>query len=369
MIISIILFVFVLAALIFVHELGHFVVSKLFGIRVDEFALGFPPRLWGFRRGETEYAINLVPLGGYVKIFGENPDEESMSGPDSSRSFVNKPKWTQALVLVAGVSFNILFAWLIFSGSLMSGLTAPVGYLDSTNVKDAHVVIADVLQGSPAAVAGLAAADQIDSVSVDDHHLEGESLTVVAIQDVIAESKGDPINIVYERKGEVKTATITAKEGLVAEKLAVGISMNALGTLQENPLRALIDGAKITAHVTAQTATGLFLFFKNAFTGHADFSQVAGPVGIVGYVGQAYSLGALYLFAFISIISINLAIINLLPFPALDGGRLLFVLIEAIKGSPIRPKIANAVNGIGFAILILLMLVVTYHDIAKFFVK
>src|SRR5438045_5628428 len=129
MIISILLFLVVLAILIFVHELGHFVVAKLSGIRVDEIALGFPPRLWSFRQGETQYSVNLIPFGGYVKIFGEDPDVESISGPDSSRSFVNKPKYTQAIVLVAGVTFNVLFAWLLFSGSLMSGLSAPVGYL------------------------------------------------------------------------------------------------------------------------------------------------------------------------------------------------------------------------------------------------
>ncbi len=369
MIISIILFLVVLAVLIFVHELGHFVVAKLFSIRVDEFALGFPPRLFAWRRGETEYAVNLIPFGGYVKIFGENPDDESINGPDRARSFVNKPKWKQAVVLVAGVSFNVLFAWLLFSGSLMSGLSAPVGYLNSANVKDAHVVIADVLPGSPAAVAGLAAGDQIDSVSTTDQNLGGKNLDVTAIQNLIADSNSKPINITYERKGQSEDTTLQAKSGLVTDKLAIGISMDMVGTLQENPLMALVDGAKITVKVVDQTATGLFIFLKNIFVGHADFSQVAGPIGIVGYVGQAYSLGILYLLAFTSLISINLAIINLLPFPALDGGRLLFVLIEAVKGSPIRPKIANAVNGVGFAILILLMVLVTYHDIAKFFVK
>lgn len=370
MILSIVIFIIVLAVLIFVHELGHFVVAKLFGIRVDEFALGFPPRLFSWRRGETEYAVNLIPFGGYVKIFGENPDDESMTGPDSKRSFVNKPKWKQALVLVAGISFNVIFAWLLFSGSLMSGLTAPVGYLNSNEVKNAHVIVSEVLPNSPAAEAGMAAGDQIDSVAIKNQNpISGNGLTVANIQNLIADSKGQPINIIYERKGQVENTTLTAKSGLISDKLAIGIGMDMVGILKTDPYHALIGGAKITGTVIKETAVGLYGFITSAVVGHADLSQVTGPVGIVGYVGQAYSLGLLYLLAFVSLISINLAIINILPFPALDGGRLLFVLIEAIKGSPIKPKIANAVNSIGFALLILLMVVVTYHDIAKLFIK
>jgi regulator of sigma E protease len=370
MIVSILLFLLVLAVLIFVHELGHFIVAKLSGIRVDEFALGFPPRLWSFRRGETQYSINLIPFGGYVKIFGENPDEDSISGPESSRSFVNKPKYTQAIVLVAGVTFNVLFAWLLFSGSLMSGLQAPVGYLSVLDVKDAHVVITDVLPNSPAAAAGLAAGDKIESISSNGQTLTEPNLKVTDVQDLTAKSNGEPIDLGIQKNNQpLEHVMVTAKSGLVPNKLAIGISMDMVGVLKENPISALIDGAKITGVVIEQTSVGLGSFLINAVTGHADFSQIVGPVGIVGYVGEAYSLGILYLIAFTSLISINLAIINLLPFPALDGGRLLFVLIEAIKGSPIKPKIANALNNVGFALLILLMVIVTYHDIAKFFIR
>ncbi len=369
MILSILLFVIVLAVLIFVHELGHFVVAKLFGIRVDEFALGFPPRLWSFRLGETDYVLNLIPFGGYVKIFGENPDEESISGTDSSRSFVNKPKYVQALVLIAGVTFNIIFAWLLFSGSLMSGLSAPAGYLGLTNVKDTHVVVANVLPKSPAAIAGLAAGDQLNSVRDAKESISGTDLTVQKIQNLITESNSQPIDINYTRKNQNYTTSVTATSGLVQNKLALGIAMDTVGKLKENPIKAFVDGAKITATVVSQTAVGLFTFLKNIFVGHPDLSAVTGPIGIVGYVGEAYSLGILYLLAFTSLISINLAIINILPFPALDGGRLLFVLIEAVKGTPIKPKVANALNNIGFALLIILMIAVTYHDIAKFFIK
>src|ERR1035437_3596394 len=122
---TVILFLFVLAVLIFVHELGHFVMAKIFGIRVDEFAIGFPPKIFGWKRGETQYNLNLIPLGGYVKIFGEDPNDESISGPDSSRSFVNAPKWKQIIVLLAGISMNIIFAWVLISISFNLGLLTP----------------------------------------------------------------------------------------------------------------------------------------------------------------------------------------------------------------------------------------------------
>src|SRR5581483_812957 len=275
----------------------------------------------------------------------------------------------QALVLIAGVTFNILFAWILFTGSFMSGLSAPVGYLGLTNVQNAHVLISDVLPNSPAAQAGLAAGDQLNSVSTRSETLEGSSLTSENVQNLIAKSNGSPIAIDYERKSVPHSTTATAKNGLVADKIALGISMEEVGVLKDNPLQAIADGTKVTGTVISQTAVGLATFIKNIFVGHPDLSQVTGPVGIVNYVGEAYSLGFLYLIAFTSLISINLALINILPFPALDGGRLLFVIIESIKGSPIKPKVANALNNIGFALLILLMIAVTYHDIAKFFVK
>ncbi len=156
-----IIFIIVLAILVFVHELGHFLAAKASGIRVDEFGLGFPPKLIGFKRGETTYSLNAIPFGGFVKIFGEDPSAESISGPDSSRSFVNKPKWKQAIVLIAGIAFNIIFAWLILSVGFMIGTPASKDYSNNVALDNVAVTVTLVSPDSPAHTAGLKAGDKI----------------------------------------------------------------------------------------------------------------------------------------------------------------------------------------------------------------
>lgn len=361
---SIIIFLLVLAILIFVHELGHFLVAKKFGIRVDEFAIGFPPRIWSKKYGETTYAINSIPFGGYVKIFGENPDEESMKGPDSARSFVNAGKLKQATVLVSGITFNILFAWTVLSISFMSGLTTSVRDSYASYVKNPHVIVIGVQADSPAKLAGFAGGEAIISLEADGNKIVTANMEEV--RDFISKSNG-PIKIDYRLGNEMKTATVTASEGLIEERKAIGIAMDTVGTVKLPVHRALFEGGKLTGATIKNVAIGLYHFIFDAFRGKADFSQVTGPVGIVGLVGEASTLGIVYLMSFAAFISINLAVINIIPFPALDGGRLLFVAIEAMRRRAISPKIANALNGIGFALLILLMLVVTYKDIVKMF--
>lgn len=359
---SVIIFLIILAVLIFVHELGHFWVAKKSAIRVDEFAIGFPPKIWSWQRGETKYSINLVPFGGFVKIFGENPNDESISGPDSARSFINKNRAIQAGVLIAGVVFNLLFAWLLISSSLSLGLNTSVsGY--EKYAPDAKVLVVSVLPNSPAARAGLQAGDKILTMSVGDRQLP--KMTIADTQNFIFASNGLPVKVKALRGLEKINLTVLPEAGIVPDKMAIGISLDLVGTLRLPIYRAVWEGAKITLNLTRETAIGLAKFVYQIFDGSADFSQVAGPVGIVGLVGGAAKSGLSYLLTFTAFISINLAVINLIPFPALDGGRLLFVAIEAIRRKNINPKIANIVNGIGFAFLILLMILVTYHDIAK----
>lgn len=361
---SIIIFLIILAVLIFVHELGHFLVAKKSGIRVDEFAIGFPPKIFSWQRGETKYSLNLIPFGGFVKIFGENPDEESISGPDSARSFINKNRAIQAGVLVAGIVFNLLFAWVLISGSLSLGLNTSVsGY--EQYATDAKILVVSVLPESPAAKAGLQAGDKISAFSIGGKSLQ--KLTVPEAQNFIFSSKGAPIQIQATRGLETLDLTVVPEAGIVADKVAIGISLDLVGTLRLPIHKAIWEGAKITVNLTKATAVGLATFVYQIFAGSADFSQVAGPVGIVGLVGGAAKSGLSYLLTFTAFISINLAVINLVPFPALDGGRLLFVAIEAFRRKNINPQIANVVNGIGFALLILLMVVVTFKDIAKLF--
>ncbi len=367
---SIFIFIVILLVLVLAHEFGHFFTAKRFGIRVDEFGFGFPPKLFGIKKGETEYTFNLLPIGGFVKIFGEDPNEENTHGPDANRSFVSKPHWQQALVLFAGIFSNFLLAWLLLSIGFMSGLPSSVGEDQDYEIKDAHTVIISVSPESPAFNAGLKSGDKIFSISNKDFSPSSNSPETVV--DLVAESKGKEIEIGYVSNGKdftsenvsyVKITPVTNGD----EKPVIGISMDQIGTVQLPPHQALYEGMKLTLHLSKSTAVGLYTLISDGIMGKGSFNSVTGPVGMVGIVGDAYQFGFVYLLSFAALISINLAIINLIPFPALDGGRLFFLLIEKIKGSPLNPKVSNTANMVGFIVLILLMLIVTYHDVIKLF--
>ena len=328
---SIIIFLIILAALILVHEFGHFIVAKKSGIRVSEFGLGLPPRIWAWKYGETEYSINWILFGGFVKIFGENPDEKSEEIPEAEkkRSFEYKPRYVQALVLVSGVVFNLLFAWLLISVGFMSGMPASVGQTGYGKIENARVVILDVAKNSPAEKAGLQTGDAILSMAAGSDKLS--AVTVSGVQDFIAAHGDETIQINFERANRTMSESVVPESGIVAGRKAVGISMDTIGILRLPVYLAFYQGAKLAWGLTEATAVGLAIFIWHAVTLHLDLSQVSGPVGIIGLVGSASNLGPIYLLSFTALISINLAVINLIPFPALDGGRLLFVLIEAIR--------------------------------------
>ena len=369
---SIILFLVILLVLVLVHEFGHFIVAKKSGIRVDEFGFGFPPKLWGVKKGETVYSFNALPFGGFVKIFGENPDEDSISGPEKSRSLIYKPKRIQALVLVAGVTFNIILAWFLFSASFMFGMPVSADSIPPSKLKDANLVITSVLKDSPAQMAGIETGDKIVGLNDNFSQLEVFSFdstqdlqSVSSVQNFISSHGDQNIIIKLRRNGEDKEINLIPKEGIVEGKFGIGVSLDIVGILKLPVHKAFWEGAKTTGKTFVGTIMALAKLVKDSFIGQADFSSITGPVGIVGVVGDAYRFGIIYLLSFTALISINLAVINLVPFPALDGGRLLFLAIEKIKGSRIKPSIANAVNAIGFFLLIILMVVVTYNDIAR----
>lgn len=359
---SILIFIIVLLLLVLVHEFGHFIVAKKAGIRVDEFAFGFPPKLWSSTKGETTYVLNALPLGGYVKIYGENPEEVS-EGVDQKRSFVAQPRIIQALVIVAGIVFNLLFAWFLFAAAFMIGVPAPLDGGEGYPIKDPVLLVSGIAERSPAALAGLIAGDVLKRVSDPT-----ESVDVTSSEQVIAfvsPREGRPLTLTYERKGAVKEVTLVPVSGIIPDVAAVGIYMDVVGTLRLPPHLALWVGLKKTYEFTVMTASGLAGFLADIVRGHSDFTQVTGPVGIVRAVGDAAGIGFSNVVLFTALISINLAVINIIPFPALDGGRLLFIVIEGVMRRPIKPRVANAFNIAGFALLMLLMLAVTWHDVAK----
>ncbi len=384
-----IVFILVLAVLIFIHELGHFLVAKWNGIRVDAFALGFGPKIVSMQFGETLYSINLIPFGGYVKIFGENPDEASISGPDKERSFVNKKRWKQASVLVAGVVFNFLFAWLLYTTIFTTGVTVTTdGFEKYTDkFRNGRIVVSQVFPNTPAEAAGLVMGDtivRINSVipppvttkskistpvmatTTTVETLPGPQ-TVARIQTEINNSNGKPINVVYARGGAVMVSQVIPKSGLIEGRYAIGIAMQDVVDIQLPFFISIYEGGYYTVMMIKETAVGLYQFILTIFQGKANLDSVAGPVGIAGIVGDAAHLGLTYLLMITALISINLGVINLLPFPALDGGRLLFVGIEGIIRRRIPHSFTNIVNTVGFVLLLLLMAIVTYRDIAKLF--
>lgn len=365
---SILILIVSLALLILAHECGHFIVAKKSGVRVDEFGIGFPPKLCGKKYGETEYTVNLLPFGGFVRIFGENPDEESLYGPDKARSFVHKPKIIQAAIIGAGVFFNVLLAWVLISVGFMSGMPVPVSAAPpGVPVKDARVVVTSVEENSPAEQAGLKAGDTILAL----HAADGASLERVSIsgvQDFIAGQKGKDVVINYtnsSQKDFTEFVRVTPQTGIFGDTPAIGIAMDEIGTVRLSPLRALFEGARMTAGLTAAVAGAFFGLIADAVTGNAKLQDLTGPVGMVGLVGDAAGFGFAYLLGFVAVISLNLAVLNILPIPALDGGRLFFLAIEAVKGSRLSPKFVNTAHLVGFAVLILFMVAVTYNDIVK----
>jgi len=211
---AIILFIIALAILILVHELGHFLVAKKMGMRVDEFGIGFPPRIFAIKKGETEYSLNLIPLGGFVKIFGEDPDEEAISGKDSQRSMVNKPKWAQAIVISAGIISNIIFAWILISIGFMVGLPVSVDQAGIENVKDPQVVVVEVVKNSPAMKAGLETGDKLISFESGSEMIKNFSET--EMQQFIFSRGGEDLKVVYERgKNNFKTTDIIPVKGIL----------------------------------------------------------------------------------------------------------------------------------------------------------
>jgi regulator of sigma E protease len=303
-----------------------------------------------------------------VKIFGENPAEveESLIEKKVSDNFQSKNRGIQAVVLAAGVFCNFLFAWLLISIGLVSGLPAPAGL--SLPLENPETVFTVVIPGSPAAEGGLRTGDVVSSLARGGEVIPaaGEELTPEVASTFITQSLA-PITFTIERGDEVLEKIITPQEGIIPGRPAIGVSMEVVGTATLPIHKALYHGFLITVDLTIATAKALGSFLSQAVLGRADLSSVTGPVGLVGMVGEVKELGLGYLLSFTALISINLSIINLLPFPALDGGRLLFVGIEAVTRRTIPVRLFNALNAAGFALLVFLMILITIRDVRNIF--
>jgi len=352
-------FIIILSVLIFVHELGHFLTAKKFGIKVEEFGFGFPPKIFGIKRGETVYSLNLLPFGGFVKIFGEDGQEKQ-----SKRSFGSKKIWQRASVLLAGPAMNLLLAILLLSLGFMIGL--PWSIEDSENVSDAKVQITQIASNSPAQAAGIKTGDVVLSSS----GLSGkiESLDKVEdLQNFIEDNKGQEVLLDLKRGQDVLTVKLTPRINPPLDEGAMGVGLARVSDISFPWYGAIWEGAKTALNLTWLTISSLFYLIWQLFSSGQAGENVTGPVGIYSITGQAAQMGFVYLLQLTALISINLGVINALPFPALDGGRVLFLIIEKIKRSPVSERVERTVHAAGFIFLILLMIVVSFRDIVQLF--
>ncbi|MDO8518432.1 MAG: site-2 protease family protein [bacterium] len=367
-----VIFIFLLVLLILVHEFGHFIVAKAFGIRVDEFGIFFPPKLWSVKYGETEYSLNALPFGGFVRIFGESHSANaSRDEQTNSRSFINKPRFVQAAVIIAGVFFNFLFAWLALSAGYMVGIPTSVEHIGVGEVHGAHTTITAVLPGSPAEQAGIRAGDQVEAAHTGTAEL-ALGASADALQQFILVHQDESVVLSVLRPSSLGASNKEARnflakpvEGLAQGHKAIGIELDDIGVLQLPPHLALVQGAILGKEMTVAIMGGLVGLVSQIFSGTANLAGIAGPIGIVGLGGEAVRQGFVATILLTSLISINLAIINVLPIPGLDGGRLLFIAIESIIRRPISERLATRLTIASFALLATLMLVVSWHDIIR----
>ena len=359
---SIIIFILILGVLIFVHELGHFAVAKFFGIRVDEFGMGFPPRAVKlFSRNGTDYTLNWIPFGGFVKIYGE--DSMDRSDPDFNRSLVAKAWWKQILVLAAGVTMNVILAWVLLTGTYLVGAPVPASQVSNPEeLKNIQLTILEVKADAPADRAGLRSGDVVKKLSRENGILT--NATPEGFTEFIQSTpEGGSVTISVERGKKPQDIIVVPDHTIAKERQAIGVVVDNVGTSRLGFFPSIAEGARTTYH----SIVGTIVSLGRLIGGKESLSGVTGPVGLVGVVHDAQKVGIASLMILIAIISINLAVINLVPFPALDGGRILFTLIETIIRRPLPKKVVEWTNGIGFIILILLMVVITVKDVIKLF--
>ena len=326
-ILALVLFLF----LIFPHELGHFMMARAVGVKVNEFAFGMGPAIWQKQGRETLYSIRIFPVGGFCAMEGEN--EES----DHKGAFNNKPWWAKILVLIAGAAMNVLIAAVVMSVIILISGTATT-------------TVDKVENGSPAQIAGLKQGDKIEYIS-------GKKIEDWNNVSKFIGNKGKKIEIKVNRNGKYETFKINPRKE--KDRYVIGITP----VIEKSPSKAIIGGFKSTWYITRQMYKSLGMLAS----GNVAMKDVSGPVGMIGLVHQSAARGLISFFYLVALISLNLAIFNLLPLPALDGGRIIFVIIRMITGKAITDKQEAMVHGAGMVLLLSLMVFVTWNDIIKLF--
>lgn len=350
MFVSILVFILVLSVLILVHEFGHFWVARKCGIKVEEFGFGLPPKIWGKKVGETIYSINALPFGGFVRLHGEQEEGENTN---FSRSFLHKSKIKRTLVVVAGVVMNFVLAIVAFAIVYsFSGIPRDTG----------RIKIVDVAAGSPAEKAGIIVGDIITKINKEE---------VGSTDDFISKTsalRGQKVTYELQRSESVIKVSLTPRENPPEGEGPVGVTVTTMELYYppywQRPFYGIYFGFKDGIYWGKTIVLGLGDMLGQLIKGNAP-QGVSGPIGIYAVTTEASKGGFLTLLNFVGILSVNLAILNILPFPALDGGRLLFIGIEAVSKKKVPRKIEAIINNIGFILLLALLLGVTVGDIRK----
>lgn len=371
-----IVFILIFGLLVFVHELGHFFVARKNGVKVNEFGFGFPPRLVSFQKigkrikwlfgpkakpedESTVFSLNLIPLGGFVDIFGEKGE-----GKENRESFASRSVWTRSRIVVAGVLMNFLLAYFLLSFAHFIGLPTVIDEAAAVSTaRGVKIQIIEVRPDSPAFSAGLKVGDEIVELR-DDAVLEKIS-EIGPVQEFINSRKGKEIVMVIKRGAEVSEKKMIPRPETPEGEGPLGVALAKIGIVSQPWYLAPLKGAETFFGLMKMTLSAFGRALKQLFADGSVIAELSGPVGIAVLINQATKLGFIYILQFTALLSLNLAIINLLPFPALDGGRLLFFGIEKIKGSPVSEKFENIAHTAGFVILIVLMILITIRDVGR----
>jgi len=360
MLITFLIFFATIFVLVIAHELGHFFSARLFGIRVDEFGFGIPPRIAGIRRGGTLYSINWLPVGGFVKIFGE----ESGFASDP-RAFGSKSALIRSAVLLSGIFANLLFAWILLSVMAFVGILVSVDENEVSQYTDVRLTIIDVAPGSPAAKVELRAGDVIEEVAVG---IYGTSyLNVQTLQEFARTHAGEFISASVKRNGQKFNVLLESRVSPPSGEGPLGIAIDMFRVKKSSWYQAPIEGARTGWSVSKLTVVGIFDTFMEILRGRADEVQISGPVGIFFLTERMSGAGFASLLFFIAVLSISLALFNVLPIPGLDGGRFLFLLIEIFTGRKISERISSVIHSIGLIVLLILIAFITRLDIQRYF--
>lgn len=370
---AVLAFFIVLSVLILVHEAGHYFAARLFKIKAEEFGYGFPPRAIGFvrvdgkwrrvKRGDqssyanTIWSLNWLPIGGFVRIKGEegeNRDKDALHA---------RPVWQRLIVISAGVFMNWALAALFLSIGFMMGIPAILDNLPAGAIIDKReVLIVDTLPGTAAAEGGIQSMDVIVRIG------DTEPVTLGDAQQLIAGYGTSTMTLTVRRSEQDMTLTIAPRYVESMEKVALGVSLADSGRVRYPIHLAMVNGVRVTGEYTKQVVMAFVGLFRDLFRGGGEtIESVSGPVGIAVLAGQVAKQGVLPLLQFSAILSINLAVLNFLPIPALDGGRAVFLVVEAIRRKPVKRDVEAIIHNIAFLLLIVLVILITARDVWKFF--